>query len=338
MEQLSVIVKQANLDKTKSKAIQESFNGFFEIASEWEQKAKAIIVTDESQKDLMKQAREGRLFLKSKRVDVENKRKELKEQSLREGQTIDSIARVLKNLIEPIESHLEQQEKYAEIKEAARKEALQAERIEILKPLNAPYSLYDLKNMAESDFSDLVNGLKSAIQARIEAERRAELEKIEREKAEAAERERIRLDNERLRAEAAEREKAMAAERAKLETERKAAEDAARKEREEAERKLRAEAAERAKLEAEIRVKAESEAKAKRDAEIKAQDEERQRILAERLAKRAPDKNKLNELAAKIACVPFPDVKSEEAENILKNVKILLDKVVTYIHQNTEKL
>lgn len=338
MEQLAVIVKQANLDETKSKSIQESFNGFFEIASEWEQKAKAIIVTDESQKDLMKQAREGRLFLKSKRVDVENKRKALKEQSLREGQTIDSIARILKNLIEPIEEHLEQQEKYAEIKEAARKEALQAERIDILKPLNAPYSLYDLKNMAESDFNDLVNGLKAAIQSRIDAEKKAEQERIEREKAEAEERERIRIENERLRAEAAEREKAMAAERARLEAERKAAEELARKEREESERKLMAEAAEREKLEAEIRAKAESEAKAKRDAEIKAQEEERQQILAERRAKRAPDKNKLNELAAKIATIHFPDVKSEEAENILKNVKILLDKVVAYIYQNMEKL
>jgi len=327
MENLSVIVRQANLDERKSASILEAFNGYFDIATDWESKAKSIVVVDEGQQDLMKQAREGRLFLKSKRVEVENKRKVLKEQSLREGQTIDSIARILKNMIEPIEEYLEQQEKYVEIKDAERKAALEAERIEILKPLNVPYNLYDLKSMSDQDFSDLVNGLKAAIEARRETERREEQDRIEREKKEAAERERVKKENMRLKAEAAEREKQHASERAKMEAERKAAEE-----------KAKAEAAERAKLEAEIKAKAEAEAKAKRDAEIKAQEEERQRILAERRAKRAPDKNKLNELAANIECVKFPDVKSEEAKSILKNVEILLDKVVAYIYENTEKL
>jgi len=347
--ELSTIVNQAGLDETKSKSILENFNGFFEVAAEWEAKSKVIIVTDESQKDLMKQAREGRLFLKSKRVDVENKRKALKEQSLREGQTIDSIARILKNLIEPIELHLETQEKFAEIKEAQRKDALQAERIEILKPLNAPYQLYDLKNMAENDFNDLVNGLKSAIQARIDAERKAEEELIARVKAEADERERIRIENEKLRAEAAEREKQLAAEtaeherilqseRAKAEAERKAAEDAARKEREIAEAKLRAERIANEKLQAEIRAKAEAEAIAKRDAEFRAAAEERARILADKKAKRAPDKNKLNEFAGILESIQLPDVKSDEAAAVVESVKLLLNKVVLYIYEKTENL
>ncbi len=347
--ELSTIVNQAGLDETKSKSILENFNGFFEVAAEWEAKSKVIIVTDESQKDLMKQAREGRLFLKSKRVDVENKRKSLKEQSLREGQTIDSIARILKNLIEPIESHLETQEKFAEIKEAQRKDALQAERIEILKPLNAPYQLYDLKSMAENDFNDLVNGLKSAIQARIDAERKTEEERILKAQAEAEERERIRIENEKLRAEAAEREKQLAAEtaeherilqseRAKAEAERKAAEDAARKEREIAEAKLRAERIANEKLQAEIRAKAEAEAIAKRDAEFRAAAEERARILADKKAKRAPDKNKLNEFAGILESIQLPDVKSDEAAAVVESVKLLLNKVVLYIYEKTENL
>jgi hypothetical protein len=336
--ELMTLVNQAGLDKSKSKSILENFNGFFEIAAEWETKSKEIVVTDESQKDLMKQAREGRLFLKSKRVDVENKRKSLKEQSLREGQTIDSVARILKNLIEPIESHLENQEKFAEIREAQRKETLQAERIEILRPLNAPFQLYDLKNMAENDFNDLVNGLKSAIQTRIDAERKSEEERIARAKAEADERERIRVENEKLKAERAEQEKALAAERAKAESERKAAEDAARKEREIAEAKLREERIANEKLQAEIRVKAEAEQRAKRDAEFRAAAEEKARIAAERKAKRAPDKAKLMELARVVSLIQMPDVKSEEAEQVVKNVEMLLQKVVNFIHEKTENL
>lgn len=341
MENLSVIVKQANLDEVKTKSIMESFNGFFEIASEWESKAKEIVVTDENQKDLMKLAREGRLFLKTKRIDVENKRKALKEQSLREGQTIDSIARVLKNLIEPIEEYLETQEKFAEIKEANRKAALEAERIEILKPLNTPYNFYDLKNMSEDDFDSLVLGLlglKAAINEKIAAQKRAEEERIAIEKAEAEERERVRLENERLRAEAAEREKQIAAERVRIEAERKAAEEKARKEREEVERKLRAEAAERERIEAELKAKKEAEEKAIREAAAKEAELERQKIAAERKAKRAPDKAKLIELSKLVIEIKMPEVKSEEAAKILIDVKGLLIKVHDFIISKTENL
>ena len=48
-------------------------------------------------------AREGRLFLAQKRIDVEKARKALKEQSLRKGQAIDAIAKFLTSLIEPTE-------------------------------------------------------------------------------------------------------------------------------------------------------------------------------------------------------------------------------------------
>jgi colicin import membrane protein len=50
----------------------------------------------------------------------------LKENALREGQTIDAIAKILTNLILPIEEDLENKEKFAEIQEAARKAAEKA--------------------------------------------------------------------------------------------------------------------------------------------------------------------------------------------------------------------
>ena len=126
--QLQVIVQESGLEPSKAKYILEKFQDYFEVASEWEKKAKALVVTNESQVTEMEMARTGRLFLREKRIAVENARKNLKEQSLREGKAIDGIANVLKALIVPIEEYLEKQEKFVEIREEAKREA---KRIEI---------------------------------------------------------------------------------------------------------------------------------------------------------------------------------------------------------------
>lgn len=120
-DELAVIVKESGLDSTKAQVLLDNFSGYFQIASEWEEKAKTIIVKDVSQKAEMEMARVGRLFLREKRIKIEKTRKELKEKALREGKAIDGIANILKALIVPIEEYLEQQEKFVEIK--AKKEA-----------------------------------------------------------------------------------------------------------------------------------------------------------------------------------------------------------------------
>ena len=114
--ELEVIIKKSGLESTKATAILTQFQDYFSIASEWEVKARSIVVTDESQKVEMAMARVGRLFLKEKRVAIEKTRKGLKEQALREGKAIDGIANVLKALIVPIEEYLNQQEKFVEIR------------------------------------------------------------------------------------------------------------------------------------------------------------------------------------------------------------------------------
>ena len=63
-------------------SIDAKFKEYEDIANEWNKKAYEIEVTDESQIELMQQAREGRLLLKAKRVEIEKTRKRLKEQSL----------------------------------------------------------------------------------------------------------------------------------------------------------------------------------------------------------------------------------------------------------------
>ena len=97
--ELQVIIDQSGLEKSKAQVLLEKFTDYFQIAAEWEQKSNALVVNDISQTTEMKMADEARKFLKQKRIDIEKTRKELKEESLREGQTIDAIAKILKNLI-----------------------------------------------------------------------------------------------------------------------------------------------------------------------------------------------------------------------------------------------
>jgi colicin import membrane protein len=260
--QLQVIVKESGLEPTKARYILEQFQDYFQIASEWEIKAKALIVTNEKQTAEMEMARTGRLFLKEKRIAVEKARKELKEQSLREGKAIDGIANVLKALIVPIEEHLERQEKFIEIKEEAKRLEIEAriaeeERIaqekaaaeqERLRVENEKLKAEALKKekalMAERKKQEAILAEE---RAKAEAGRKAIEEKarFEREKqAKMLAEQKAKSDKEK-----AEQERIMAVERAKVEAEKKKAAEKARKEQELAQAKLDAECKEKERLE-----------------------------------------------------------------------------------------
>lgn len=351
------IVNESGLEKTKADYVLAKFQDYFRIAADWETKARALVVTDEKQVAEMKMAREGRLFLKEKRVAIEKSRKQLKEQSLREGKAIDGIANVLKGLIEPIEDYLEEQEKFVEIKRDKEKETVKLLRIaELLQIGIETPTIYDLKNMSEPAYQELLAGQKLIIQQRIEAEQRAEAERIARE----AEQARIKAENDRLKAEAAKREAAIAKERAetaaKLLAEKRAKEkaeaefqaklaaDAAAREAElTAERaaaaaKLLAEQQAKEKAEAELKAKLAAEA-AERAAAIEKERAEAARIENERrAAERAPDKEKLLEFAKKIQALEFPQVTSPEATIILADVRGLVSKISNFITERASRL
>lgn len=175
---LQVIVQNSGLEKTKAEYILTKFQDYFAVAAEWESRAKGIIVTDASQKADMQMARVGRLFLRDKRIAIENSRKELKEQSLREGKAIDGIANVLKALIVPIEDYLDQQEHFVELKEKA--EAEQA-RIEAERKAEAERIAREQAEREEQERIRVENE-----QLKAEAVAREKKMEAERKKAEAA--------------------------------------------------------------------------------------------------------------------------------------------------------
>lgn len=203
-QEITKLLENSLIEKSKSDYIIEKFSDFTAVATEWNEKANAIVVTDESQTDLMKQAREGRLLLKAKRIEIEKTRKSLKEQSLNEGRLIDSIAKSLTLLVEPAEKHLELQERYAEIQDQKRKAELKAKRYELILPYAEvidPETL-NLGLITEQAFIGILNYAKTTYDAKLESERLAKIEQEEKAKAEAEEKERLRLENVRLNAEA----------------------------------------------------------------------------------------------------------------------------------------
>ena len=304
----------------------------------------------------MKQAREARLAIKAIRIEADKTRKSLKEDSLRYGKAVQGVYNVIEYMIKPIEEHLEKQEKFAEIAEANRKEALHNERVALLQPYGVDCTSYDLRNMSAEAFTQLLDGSKLAYENKIAEAKRIEEERIAAEKAEQERIEAQRIENERLKAEAAERERVLAEERAKAEAERKAIEEKARIEREALEKKAaeeKAEADRLAKIEADKqaeilaaerkeRERVEAELKAKQQAERKQAEEEQKRKAAEEKAAKklaaAPDKDKLAILTMQLEKLVYPDVKTEEAKKIVEDTKSLIQKVINHITDKTNSI
>ena len=278
------------------------------------------LITSELTPELCKEAKEVRLKLVKVRTGIAEIHKTQKAFFLAAGRFVDAWKNKETLPVEQMEEKLYEIENYYINIEKAQKAQLQAERLlEVSKYTEYPANA--LGEMEQQVYDAYLQGLKVAYDAKIEAERKAEEERLAAIEAEKVERERIRVENERLKAEAEQKEKELAEERAKAEAERKALEEAARKEREAAEAILKAEqekarlesekaANEKAALEAELKAKADKEA-----AELKAKQEaEKQAKLEAEKAAKAPRKEKLTKWVESFQIPTFEN--DEVAANI----------------------
>lgn len=333
-EELLVIVKESGMTSAAQDIIVSHFEPFFLKAKEWNEKAKELVVTDETQTDLMKEARTSRLALREIRINADKTRKSLKEDSLRYGKAVQSIYNMIETLIVPTEEHLEKQEKFAEVQELKRVNALRSERQTLLMPYVGYYiQNTDLGYVNESDFEMILKSAKYMKKEAEDAEERKMWEQQEEQKRREEEAEKMRLEREvmlaesnRLKAEMAEKERAMAEERMKLEQEAQAErlriEQEAQAERDKIEMKLRAERIAKGKLEKELQAKREQE--------------EAERLEAERLEEielSNKDADKIEKLIYDIKSIKLPQVKSKKSKKIVSDVTILLAKVIAHIEK-----
>jgi len=310
-------------------------------------------IDDEAGFSLVHQAR---MVVKGHRVAVEKRRKELKADALEWGRKVDSEAKRLYGLMEPVEIHLQAEEdKVTKEKETIKAEKARKEKervetilcaIEKIKgfvvtsptvPSGKIQALIDelvdidvTKDVFQEFVEEAYIAKQSALTGLVKAfEDRVTWERAEGERKAEAE----RLAKEKKAQDA--REKALAEERAKMEAEKAELERAKKEERErqeraEFERKTREEA--KARAEHEAKEKADREAKqAKREAECLAAEKARQEVLR-------PDKEKLLAYAEKILTIPEPLVKSDAADRIIRDVKRGMKGIAAMITKEVEAL
>ena len=292
------------------------------------------VIKLETTKENVPAFRELRLQIRDNRTKgIETWHKVNKEFFLRGGQFVDAIKRKEIEENNRMEEQLLKGEKHFELIEAERKAKVKIDREKALEKYEIETEHLQLGEMADDVWEKYFNGVKLEFEQRIAAEKKAEAERIEKEKAERAEQERIRKDNERLQKEAEAKEKQMQAERAEAEAKQKAIEEKARIEKAKLQRdieKTQLAANLKAEREARERRKLEAELQKKKDAEIKAEADKK---AAEAKEQRAPDKQKLIELAGRFSAPKLPEVKSNEAKEILKEVAEMCEQISIFIKE-----
>jgi len=296
-EELAQIANGVSVEKRNE--VQTVLNQVFQGVSKMREQLDSVVVSDENDKVSMQMARTVRLAVREDRLNAEkifdSKRSDV-QQAMLSFKTEDSLWLKAKQTMQILTKEIEETAKWKE-ETKARFDAEQKE-LKIQQRINKISKFSDIgrqefENMSDETFEMFLTGIEKQYNDRIEAEKKAELDRIEKEKAEIAERESIRVENEKLKKEAEQKAKELEAERQKAELEKKSIEEKAKKDREESEKKLQAEREtarlaqekankEKAELEAKIQTQKDAEAKAlkeKQDAELKAKKE------AEKLAK-----------------------------------------------------
>ena len=296
-----------NVSAEKRNEVQLVLNHVFNGVSKMREQLDSINVIDENDKVNMKLANTIRLGVRQTRLDAEKtfdiKRAEV-QQLMLSYKTEDSLwlkaKQTMQILTKEIEENARWKEETKERFDAEQKELKTQQRILKVSKVNPEILRSEFENMSDETFEMFFAGIEKAYNDKIEAEKKAEAEKIEAQKKEQERIEAQRIENERLKKEADEKEKQLLKERAEAAAKQKAIEDKAKKESEQQEKKLqeeRAEAkrlqdikdAENAKLQAELLKKQKEEA----DILKKIEAEKQAKIEAEKQAAKAPKKQKL---------------------------------------------
>ncbi len=273
-EELEKVLNVTGLEPTESELIKQSYLPYFKEIEEIKKEAKKIDFENPTLLD-EKIAKDLRLRMMRVRTGSEKVKEERKKVHALKANVEQAAWNLIKTGCLLEENNFEQVEKKREIAEKLRKENLKNVRTEQLQPYLefVPIVHLNLGEMSDEDFEKLLSGAKLQLEAKMEAEKKAEQERIEKEKKEAEEREAQRLENERLKSEAEKREK-------EIEAERKKQAEILAKQKAEADKKQK-EIEEKARIE---REKQEAEAKrikAENDAKLEAQRKENERIQKE---------------------------------------------------------
>ncbi len=117
--EITDLIRVADIPRNEAELILSQFRDHIRIISKWERDGQELIVTDETQTSKMETAGIARKAVMKARTSAKRMHDELKSESLRRGQFIDGIYRVIAAHAKKIEEHLIAQEKYIERKREA---------------------------------------------------------------------------------------------------------------------------------------------------------------------------------------------------------------------------
>lgn len=160
------VIEESGLEEATKAIIENTFLERYQAIKEYEEKVKSIVVTDDSQADLMVEAKEIRLEIRKYRTSAEKDKDKLKAGSIKYGKAIQAAYNETERVCKEYEDHLKAQEDFTEIQSMKRAEITRKERQEHIQE----YSQYvplgiDLGYLGVDDFTNLYNGAKLQAEA-----------------------------------------------------------------------------------------------------------------------------------------------------------------------------
>jgi hypothetical protein len=288
MEIVKIDAKEYGITSTIAKDIESQFKPMLNKMVELETEYNEVIDMDLSDPSTAKKAKEVRLKYVKVRTGTEEIHKKQKEHYLNGGRFVDGWKNAQKFASQGKEEKLLEIEKHLEILEQKRIEGLQDVRSELVREYVDDTTIIKLGEMDEDVFQAYLTAKKTAYNDRIEAEKKAEEDRLKKLEEERLEQERKDKELEKLRKEAQEKEKALAAERLKL----KEAEDKIKVEREEAAAKLKFEQEKAHKIRLDILAK------------LKAEQDEKDRLARIEEQKRIKEQEEQEAEALRLKALP----------------------------------
>jgi unconventional prefoldin RPB5 interactor 1 len=286
-----------------------------------EQNFLPIKVADHQDKVNFEKAHEARMIVRSKRIEVEKTRKELKADALAYTKAVDGEARRLTDSLEKIENHLYEQEDV--VSGHAARLALEKAKAE------EQARIQEAKRLQEEAEKQAEERRKLDEERRKLDEERKELE----EKKAQAEKERKRIIQE--------EENKKKLELIRAESEKRRAEE---------EKQRIEQAARQATIDAENRMKAEQQAKDRAAAQRKAEEERkeaekkaeeaRKESAKKKREQNAPDRTKLLQFAKKIGELikEIPECREEDGIKVAKKMSDNLQRLSNWLKDEAEKI
>ena len=320
MTQLQINAADYGLEENKAKQISDMFKPMLDKMTELEVQYNEVIKRP-MEPETIQMAHDLRLAYVKVRTGTASIHKEVKAFYRQGGLFVDGwknaqimASQGIEDNLRAIEDHFVNIEKDLIVK-------LQDERAAKLSKFDVEFIPEQLGEMDQSVWDNYLSGVKMNYDAKIQAEKKTEEDRIAKEKAEVKERERIRLENIRLNKETEERDR-----RDEIEKERREKEELERltKEREEREKheaELEKERQEKERIKAELEAKEETERKTK--------EEEESRIQAEL---NMGDADKVKGLIYELNFLKSKYVfKSQKNKKMYSDVGLLIDKVIKHI-------